>query len=68
MKEELGRIRVPVHVDVVDSLCVERRAPSDNTVNDITLGQEKLGQIGAVLTGNPCYESFLDCDFSASWY
>ena len=37
---------------MIDPLCVEKRGPPFDAVNGIALIDQKLGQVGAILTGN----------------
>ncbi len=48
-----ARLRlVGVPVQVIDSRGVERARPPDKPVDRVAFGQQKLGQVGAVLAGN----------------
>jgi hypothetical protein len=47
---------VRVLVEVVDSIRIEgRRTPLD-AVHTVTLGQQKLRQVGSILSGDPGYQ------------
>ena len=50
---------VRVFVDVVDARGVEQRGAALDAVHLIPFGQQKLGQIRAVLPGNSCDQCFL---------
>ena len=52
MQEEssLGIVRIPV--EVVDARSVERRRSPDQAMYLVTLLDEKLGEVGAVLAGD----------------
>lgn len=45
---------VPILVDVLDTASVEGRGTANDAMNLITLLQEKLGEVGTILTGNTC--------------
>ena len=48
-----------VFVEVIDAVCVEKRSTPFDTVNFVSLAQQKLGQIGSVLPGNSRDQCFL---------
>lgn len=43
-----------VDVDVFKALGVEVGGASDEAVNFVVLGEEKLRQVGSILSGDPC--------------
>src|SRR3954452_1282705 len=51
---EIESLLVRVVVEVIDSVGVDQRRPALNAMNRITFGQQQLGKIGAVLTGDAC--------------
>src|SRR5450631_1050461 len=52
VKNQIAMLDVRIFVEVVDSIRVEERCAALHTVHDITVLQQKLGEIGAVLPGN----------------
>src|SRR6202171_5396525 len=48
-----------VNVEMVDPRRVERRSSTDKPVDFVSLAQQQLGEIGAVLSGDPSYERSL---------
>lgn len=52
VQDQLLIIGMRILVDMVDTLGVERRRTTLNAVNLIAFGQEKLSQIGSILSGN----------------
>lgn len=58
MQEQSGFWVVGIKIKVVNSLGVECRGSSNQTVNFIAFGEQKLRQIGAVLTCDSSYECF----------
>jgi hypothetical protein len=50
---------VLVLVEVLDPASVERAGPSDQAVDDVTLLEKKLGEVGAILAGNTGHEGDL---------
>ena len=59
VQDEVRRRIVRVFVDVVDARGVEQRGAPLDAVHFVAFGQQKLGEIGAVLTGNSCDKGFL---------
>lgn len=53
LHESFGGV-VGVDVDVLKALGVEVGGPSDETVDFVVLGEEKLRQVGSILSGDPC--------------
>jgi hypothetical protein len=49
---------------MVDTVGVEERRTALDAVNLVAFGEEKLGKIRSVLTGNSCNEGFLQNDNS----
>ena len=48
-----GRLRlVRIGIDVIEAVRVKCRSAADDSVNFVALGEQKLGEIGAVLTGD----------------
>jgi len=56
MQFEARVVNVRVLVDVVYALGVEQAAPAFDAVHDVTLFQQKLGEVRAVLAGDACDE------------
>ena len=52
VQEEPGVRVVRVLVEVVDPAGVERRRPADQAVDLVALGEQQLGEVGAVLAGD----------------
>jgi hypothetical protein len=59
VQEEADVFFVGVVIEVIDPRGVEGGRAPLHAVDPVSLAQEKLGQIGAVLTRNPGYESRL---------
>ena len=53
MQKKPGPCFMGVHVQVVNAPGIEGAGPAHQAMHFITLGQEELGQIAAVLSGNP---------------
>ena len=53
VQEEPRALLVRVLVEMIDALGVERRGAALDAVDHIALGQQELGEIGAVLAGDP---------------
>ena len=51
---------VRILVDAVESLGVEGRCPTDQTVNLVALGEQQFGEIGTVLAGDSGHQ----CDLA----
>ena len=47
---------VGIVVQVIDAICVEKRRAALDTVHLVTLPQQELGEVGAVLAGDSCDE------------
>ena len=56
MQEQPHAAGMRVLIEVIDARGIERRAPALEPMHLISLGQQKLGQIGTVLPGNSCDE------------
>src|SRR6266508_3915152 len=52
MQKEMGRRFVWIGIQVIDPLRVELARPPDETVDFVSLFEEELGEIRAVLAGN----------------
>mmetsp|Transcript_32108 Transcript_32108/g.67312 ORF Transcript_32108/g.67312 Transcript_32108/m.67312 type:complete len:236 (-) Transcript_32108:172-879(-) len=61
MEEKLDSRVVTVAVNVIDAASIERRRATNNSVNSVTLRQQKFSQIGAILSCN----SSDKCNFSS---
>ena len=59
MENETKIFLMGILVQMIDSLGVEKRRASFDAVHFISLCQQQLRQIGAVLSGNPGYQGFL---------
>ena len=66
MKKEANVIFVRITVQVIDAYGVEHRRPSFDPVDHITFVQKELGQIRAILAGNPGDESDFVIQFCVS--
>lgn len=58
MEEEPAPGGVRVLIEMIDAVRVEQRGPALDAVDLISLGQQELGKIGAVLARDPCDECF----------
>ncbi len=67
VEDEVGVGIVGVFVDVVDAGGVEERAAALDAVDLVSLGEQELGEVGAVLSGDSCDEGFLQCLGSPWW-
>ena len=45
-----GEVRIVI--EVIDAIGVEQACPADQTVHLVALGEQKLGQVRAILPGN----------------
>ena len=52
MEQQAG-ILVDVFVEVVDTSGAKARAASDESMHEVTFLKQKLGQVGAILSGDP---------------
>jgi hypothetical protein len=50
---------VSVFIDAVEALSIQRAGPTYDSVNLVTLGEEQLGEIRAILTGDAGDQGFL---------
>jgi hypothetical protein len=55
---ELHAVNVRVAVKVIDPARIEGRGPANHPVNFVAFGQQELGEIGTVLTGDTGDEGF----------
>ena len=53
MQCEIKPLLVRVMVDMIDTICINRRSPTFDAADRISLGQQQLGEIGTVLAGEP---------------
>lgn len=58
VEEKPHPINVRILVKVIDAGRVEGAGPADNPVHLIALGDQQVGQVGTVLTGDSCDECF----------
>lgn len=61
VKQEPRVVKMGIMVEVIDPLCIERGRSTDDAVNLVSFSQEKLGQVGTILTGdasNQCFFHF----------
>ena len=57
--QEQSRIRVVgVLIDMIDAVGVKRARPPDKATDLIAFGEQELGQIGAILTGDSSNQRF----------
>jgi hypothetical protein len=59
MEKKTGSVFMRVHIEMVNAPGIEGAGPAYQTMHFITLGQEKLGQIAAVLASYACNQGFL---------
>src|SRR5215831_679277 len=52
MQDETPRRSVRVLIEMVDALGVEQRCPAFDAVHDVSLAEEKLRQVGTILSGD----------------
>jgi hypothetical protein len=67
VQEKPATLLVRVLVEVIHAIRVEERGPALDAVHLVPLGQQKLGQIGPVLTGDAGDEGFFGGILSASF-
>jgi hypothetical protein len=53
MQEKPDAGVVAVAVEVIDALGVQQRGTALDAVHDIALRQQEIGEVGAILTGDP---------------
>jgi hypothetical protein len=53
MENEITVFGMGVLVEMIDAVGIEQGSPALDAMHDVTLVQQKLGQVGAVLAGNP---------------
>src|SRR5690242_842073 len=47
-----------IFIDGIDATCIERTGTTHNAVNFVASPKQKFGQIGPILSGNPCNQCF----------
>jgi hypothetical protein len=52
MKEQFGVRIVRIHIKVVDSRGIETRRPPNEPMDDVTLAQQQLREVGTVLASD----------------
>ena len=58
MQKDLRPFVMPIPVNPIQPLCIEARGSADNSMHLIPLLQQKLRQIGSILTRDPCNQRF----------
>jgi len=59
VKKEAHTVHMRIAVKVIDTAGIEGRGATDNTVDFVTFGEEQLGEIGTVLSGDASDQGFL---------
>jgi hypothetical protein len=64
VQDEVRRRVVGILVDVVNARGVEEGGATFDAVDFVAFGEEELGEVGAVLSGDSCDKGFLQSGIS----